>query len=372
MTPATPKDRQSTAGLCGWCLRYAAGRSTALAAVIATMILKVALDVLKPWPMLFLIDYVLGKKIMPATLARLVTFLPGSGTPQALIGWAVLPTVLIFLFSWALGLANTYANISLGQRMVYDLAADLFARLQQLSLRFHSSKSVGDNIRRVTSDCTCVATIVKDALLPVLSSVISLGAMFAILWRIDHFLTALALLVVPYMMLVFKLYARPMLERSYEQQEIEARIYDVVEQTFSAMPVVQAFGREEFNDRRFKAANADTLAATLTLTNVQLQFKILIGLATAAGTAAILWFGAREALTGQLSIGAILLFLSYLASLYAPLEALMYSTSTIQGAAGSAWRVWEILQTVPEVKEKTGAANLSKVRGEIRMEAVTF
>src|ERR1043165_6783083 len=268
MTPATPKDRQSTAGLCGWCLRYAAGRSTALAAVIATMILKGATDVVKPWPMLFLIDYVLGKKIMPATLARLVTFLPGSGTPQALIGWAVLATVLIFLFRWALGLANTYANISLGQRMVYDLAADLFARLQQLSLRFHSSKSVGDNIRRVTSDCTCVATILKDALMPSLSSLITLGAMFAIMWRIDSSLTLLALAVAPCMMLVFQLYARPMMERSYEQQEIEGRIYDVVEQPFSAMPVVQAFGREDLNEARFKQATRDTLSATVSLTNL--------------------------------------------------------------------------------------------------------
>src|SRR5207245_2173283 len=103
---------------------------------------------------------------------------------------------------------------------------------------------------------------------------------------------------------------------------------------------------------------------------VQLQFKVLIGLATAAGTAGILWLGTQHALRGELSIGAILAFLSYLGSLYAPLEAMMYSTSTIQGAAGSARRVWEIFQTEREVADKPGAIALSSVRGHVQIEQV--
>src|SRR4051812_43447000 len=125
-------------------------------------------------------------------------------------------------------------------------------------------------------------------------------------------------------MLVFRFYAQPMLEKSYEQQAVEGQIYDIVEQTFSAIPVVQAFGREEFNDARFKRSTCETVEVTVSLMNIQMQFKILIGLATAAGTAAILWFGPRHALQGLLSKADILLFLSSLGSLYAPLEAVMY------------------------------------------------
>ena len=93
----------------------------------------------------------------------------------------------LFLLGWALGVAAACANIAFGQRMVYDLAADLFGHLQRLSLRFHSRQSVGDSIRRVTTDCGCVATIVKDALLPVLSPRWSAwSSMFAIMWRLDR------------------------------------------------------------------------------------------------------------------------------------------------------------------------------------------
>jgi ATP-binding cassette subfamily B protein len=372
VSPEEPKPDLSIVRLCRWVMRYAAGQRGALMAVLLSMLLKVGLDLLTPWPMVFLVDHVLQKKVMPGWLAALVKVLPGPHTLPWLLGWSVTATVLFFLLGWSVGLLNAYANISLGQRMVYRLAADLFSKLQKLSLRFHASKSVGDNIRRVTADCASVSTILKDALLPSLASVISVVAMFVILWRIDSSLALLALAVAPFMMLVLHLYARPMLERSSQQQEIEARIYALVEQTFSAMPVVQAFGREPINDARFKRSTADTLAATVSLTNLQLRFKVLIGLATAAGTGAILWFGARHVLQGQLTIGAILLFLSYLNALYAPLVALMYSNSTIQGAAGSARRVWEVLMAEQEIKARPGALPLGSVTGQVRFEQVTF
>src|SRR5947207_15927180 len=97
--------------------------------------------------------------------------------------------------------------------------------------------------------CACASIIVKDALLPIFSSVVSLLAMFYILWRIDRTLAVLSLAVVPLMTWVLGRYAGPMMERSYEQQEAEGKIYEVVEQTFSAIPAVQAFGREELNDQ---------------------------------------------------------------------------------------------------------------------------
>ena len=352
--------------------RYAFRRWPELLGVVLTMLSKIGLELIKPWPMVFLVDYVLQGRVTVALFPLIADWLPGGELASNLIGWSVAATVLIFLLGWAAGLAHSYSSITLGQRMVYDLAGDLFARLQQLSLLFHTRKSVGDNVRRLTADCTCVAVIVKDALLPVVSSSISLVAMLAILWRIDATLTLLAVAVAPYMALVFRWYAKPMMELSYEQQEVESRIYALTEQTFSAIPALQAFGREEAGDQQFRRATRDTLVATLALTQVQLRFKILMGLATAAGTAGILWIGTQHALSGQLSVGAILLFLSYLASLYAPLEAIMYSTSTIQGAAGSARRVREVLEAEREVEDAPGAIALETLQGHVQIENITF
>ena len=135
--------------------------------------------------------------------------------------------------------------------------------------------------------------------------------------------------------------------------------------------MVQAFGREDWNDRYFKRCTGEALAATLSLTNVQLRFKVLIGLSTALGTAGILWIGARQAMAGDITVGAILLFLSYLGALYTPIESAMYTSSTIQGAAGSVQRVWEIEDIEPDVRDKPGAPALARVRGHITIENVT-
>src|SRR5262249_39649497 len=151
-----------------------------------------------------------------------------------------------------------------------------------------------------------------------------------VLWSLDPVLTLLALAVVPGMIAVFHRYATPMVERSYAQQAIEAEVYDAVEETLSAMPVVQAFGHENQAETRFRGIAQRAVVAALATANVQIRFKVFMGATTALGTAAILWVGASHVLAGELSVGSILIFLSYLASLYAPLHSLMYSSSTIQ------------------------------------------
>jgi ATP-binding cassette subfamily B protein len=374
MTSSHNPSDAGLARLTGWALRYGLRRWGLLIALLSLMLVHVGLQVLRPWPVVFLVDHVLQAKAGPGWLQGWVAALPGTASAEGLIAWCVGATVLIFLFTWAVGLGSAYVNVSLGQHMTYDLAADLLARLQQLSLRFHAGSRVGDNIRRVTADSSCLSTILKDALLPVITAVISLVTMFGILWQINAPLTLLALAVVPFMALVFHRYAQPMLDKSYTQQEVDARIYAEVEQTLSAIPMVQAFGRESEQDGRFAQANQDSLAATLSLTHVQLKFKLWMGLATALGTAFILWQGTRQAVHGDASVGpgAIILFLSYLGSLYAPLEAIMYTSCIVQGAAGSARRVLEIFATKQEVTDKPGAAALRAERGRVQLEGVTF
>jgi ATP-binding cassette subfamily B protein/subfamily B ATP-binding cassette protein MsbA len=362
----------SVVRLVAWLARYAVRRWPGLLAVLATMLARIGLDVLKPWPMKVLIDHALSGLPAPPALAPVLHALPGAATREGLAAWSVAATVILFLLAWALGVATAYANIAFGQRMVYDLAADLFGHLQRLSLRFHRRKSVGDSIRRVTTDSGCVSVIVKDALLPLVTSAISLVAMFAVMWRIEPGLTLLSLGVVPWMALVLRRYMGPMLERSYAEQEAEGRLYDVVERTLSAVPVVQAFGGERDAVRRFEAEARRVTEASLASAIVGLKFQVLVGAATAAGTAALLWLGAERVLDGRLTVGSLLVFVAYLGSLYGPIEAIMYTPSTAQGAAGSALRVLEVLETAREVDDRPGAVRLSRVEGHVQVSDVTF
>src|SRR4051812_8835846 len=248
----TQRSYSGTLRLCLWLLRYPLRRWPGMMAMLTTMLLKIGLDLLKPWPLQLLVDNVLDDKPLPRQAAGALALVGVPATRDGLLTVVVAATLLLFLAGWATGLANTYAGITFGQRMVYDLAADLFAHLQRLSLRFHSRKSVGDLIRRVTSDCACISTITKDALLPVLTSLLSLGTMFVVMWSIDSAMTLLALSVLPMMIITFRRYADPMLQASLAQHDAEGRIYEHVERTLSAIPVIQAFRREADSDARLR------------------------------------------------------------------------------------------------------------------------
>jgi len=135
---------------------------------------------------------------------------------------------------------------------------------------------------------------------------------------------------------------------------------------------VQAFSREEQSDRRLREVTNKTLKATIDSAKVQFRFKVFMGLTTAVGTAAILWIGGIHVLEGQLTTGSILVFISYLGSLYGPLESLMYTSMTINAAAGSGRRVMEVLDTEQEVESRAGAPALTSVHGLVRFENVSF
>jgi ATP-binding cassette subfamily B protein/subfamily B ATP-binding cassette protein MsbA len=359
------------AAMLRWLLGYARRRWPEAALVVLLTLCRSGVEVLKPWPLKLLVDNALDGKPMPAFLRQFIAI----ANPHALIWWCVGATVVLFLLSWTITATSAVVNIGFGQRLSYDLAGDLFGHVQKLSLRYHARKSVGDSLRRITTDSTCVSTIVKDALLPVLTSSATLVMMFAICWKLSWPLTLAAVAVVPVMAFIMRHYARPMMQLSYRQQEAEGQMYGVVEQTLSAMPVVQAFAREADGDERFRLTTAGALAAAIDSTTVQLKFKLLTGLCTATGTAIVIWLGAHEALAGppyHLSVGTILVFLSYLASLYGPIESLAYTSSTIQNAMGSARRVREILDHDPEVQDRPGAKLIPQVRGDVRVESVRF
>src|SRR5262249_5282648 len=153
-------------------------------------------------------------------LKRILSWLPGASDPKTLLAWCLAGMVLIHLLATGLAVASSLADIAFGRQMVCDLAADLFSKMLRQSLQFHRRSPIGDSIRRLTTDCNCVSTIVTDALLPVVSATLGLAMMFAVMWRLNHPLTLLALVVVPYMVFVLRRLAKPMFERGYEQQEI--------------------------------------------------------------------------------------------------------------------------------------------------------
>jgi ATP-binding cassette subfamily B protein/subfamily B ATP-binding cassette protein MsbA len=348
-------------------LAYVRPERRGLTVVLGTMLANIGLELLKPWPLKLVIDNVLGHHLTPGVL----TFLPGVGHPRGLLLWVTVGTVVIFLLGTATHMIYTYASLQLGQRMTFKLAGDLFAHLQRMSLMFHRRRTVGDMLARVTGDSYCVSTLVTDALVPALQAVVTLIAMLVVMLLLQPTLTLLALGVTPFFVIVIKRLGPAIKERTREQRDLEGSMMAVVEQTLSAMPAVQAYTREEIEERRFRGYADRTIVAYVRATLAGLWFELFAGLVTTVGTAAVVYVGADLALRGKLTPGTIIVFISYLSSLYDPLDSITHTTQTVQGAAAEADRVMEILETEPDVRDRPGARP-AHARQSVGYERVTF
>ena len=350
--------------------RHALPHSSGLGTVLVLMLVGVAFDALRPWPMKILVDSVLAGRPLPEG-TEWIASLPGGSSSAGLIAWLALAGVVLFLALRLTAILQSYLQSGVGTQMVYSLGGELFTRLQQLSLGFHSRRRVGDMVRRVVNDSTCAQSLVISVALPVLTAIATLVVMFTVMWRLDSSLALFAIIVTPILGILIRLFDRPMMENTYRQQQLEGEMMALAEQTLTAMPAVQAFGREERNDADFRQLSQRTLQAYLTATRSQLQFKVGVSGVSAVGTALVILLGGFHVLAGALTLGSLLVFLSYLASLYVPIETLAYSSAGFASAAAGARRVLEVLDSEEMVKEEPGAPALPVVRGHVRFEEVT-
>jgi ABC-type multidrug transport system fused ATPase/permease subunit len=357
-------------------LRYAAPEARSLAAVLVLMHVGIAVKLLGPWPLKLIIDHVLPGTPFPGGLAWIVG-LPGAGSAQGQLAWLAAATVLFFLAKRILAIFQSYLEAGSSTRMVYNLGADLFHHLQRRSLQYHRRQRVGDLLSRVTADVGCVRELVMDVYIPMISSLIMLVFMFLVMWRLNPLLSVTAMGMALPLALVIRYLATPMAERKYREKELQGDVMTLAEHLLSAVPLVQAFGRERQEAERFRGLAGQTLQANLRSTISQEQFKLSTGSLGAAATAIAMFLGGLQVLSGSLTIGSLLVLISYFNSLYAPLETLAYLASGFASARSGSRRVLEVLHASDDsVPEADGARPLPErapgARGHIRIEEVTF
>ena len=222
-------------------------------------------------------------------------------------------------------------------------------------------------------DSWSVHTVVDTLLFAPGHALITTAGLVFVMWHMDAGLTVMALAVAPFMAGVSFMLGRPIRLAARARRQIESRIQAHVQQTLSGVPVVQAFTQEERQHRRFKEFTATAIKAQQRSTLVRGIYSLGSGLVGSIGTAAILWVGATHVLQGSLSIGSILVFVSYLGALQVQLKAFTGIYGALQGAGASVERVMEVLGSGEEVRDKTGAVPLAaRCKGHVRYEEVTF
>jgi len=322
------------------------------------------LEILKPWPLKIVLDYVVPRHPAPWPVVADLA-------PEELLLAATLALIVIYGLLGLISVWNNFTTISIGQGMVNDLRSRLYQHLQRLSLSFYSRASVGDLIFRVTGDSYTIQTLAMNGIFPVLSAVVLLTGMFIVMTRLDATLTLVAIAVCPALVVAILLVNRRINRVAQRAREAESLVYQLVQQGMSSIKVVQAFSKEEEEHQAFVTRSTESLRSSLNLYTLQTLFGAGTNLVLSAGTALVLWVGTQHVWSGALSLGDLIVFTSYLASLYAPINAMIQTYGTVQGAKAGFVRVEEILDADEAIPEGTRAFP-GRARGHVRFDRVAF
>jgi ATP-binding cassette subfamily B protein/subfamily B ATP-binding cassette protein MsbA len=337
----------------------------AFAFALAQVIVISALELLKPWPLKIIIDNVLNGNPFAWNFAH-------GWSLQTLLVVACIGLVFVYFLLGGLRILNDYTTIRIGQRMVNDLRRDLYSRIQRLSLSFHTRQQVGDLMYRITADTMGIQTLTMNGLFSVLSASVLLAGMFGVMLSLDPHLTLIALIVCPVLVGTTQLLNNKMSSAAKQAHDKESLVYSLVQRTLSGIRVIQAFTKEEDEERHFVKASTESLAADLRLYNLQNFFYVVVDVTIAAGTATVLWLGTQHVLSGELTIGEMVIFASYLASLYAPLNSIFQTYGLVQSAKVGVRRAFEILESEQSLPEGHTIFSPQRSHGEIAFEEVSF
>jgi ATP-binding cassette subfamily B protein len=368
---AERRRRYSNVTLTRRILAQAAPQSAHLVALFAVDALATPLLLLNPIPLQLAVDSVLGRHPLPGILQHLLPAGAG-GRPAAVLLLVAVLQVLVVLAGRLQEMAAHVLRSRAGELMTLRFREQLFSHAQRLSLAFHDARGSADSVYRIEYDAASVHYLVVYALLSTAAAAFSLVATFVVIARIDWQLALVALSVTPFLALLSLTYDRRMRPRYQAVKDLESGALEIVQEVLTALRVVKAFGRERWEGWRFRTQSREGVRARTHQAVAEGLFGLLVNGAIAVGTATVLYLGVIGVEGGRLTLGELLVVLSYLAQLYAPLETVTTEIAGMQSSLASAERAFELLDELPEVTEKPGARRLRRARGEVEFRDVSF
>ena len=325
-----------------------------LIAALICMVLAAGANLVVPWIIKDVIDKVFSNKDMVMlniiTVGILITFF--------LRG--------IFFYS------QTYLMSYIGQRVIIDIREAVYRQLQRLSLSYFDKRQTGTIMSTVTNDVAALQSALVDSLVEMVTEAMilvgSLASMFFLHWK----LTILTLLTMPLVLQAINIFGRKLRNAGRILQERTADITAVLQETIAGIRVVRSFAREEYEIDRFSQQNYKNFRAQMKTSQLMAALTPVIEVLAAIGVVFIIWYGGMEVIDGTITSGALIAFLIYVVNLANPVKRLSRVYGNIQRALAAADRVFEVIDTEPDIQEMPDAIELPVVQGYVTFEQVTF
>ena len=327
---------------------------------------------------LSLVTVALSRLIPPIITKQLMdrVFKPVNPSTDAqrlyLLNVFVLGLVGIHIISTGLGTIRTYIMRWLGNKIIFDLRTSTYKYLQSLSLSFFNKKQTGRLMSRISNDTGNLQNFIVNGIQEFLMDILVLIGMIVILFVTNWRLAALTLIPIPTLTVGSIIFGKKMHKVYHKVWRRMAGISAILADTIPGVRVVKAFVSEEREVGRFNSKNEEFFTSSMRAAKLSTIYFPIMGFATFAGGIIIRWLGGRDVITGDMTLGELMLFMSYMYMFYGPIHSLTRLNHMLQMAAAAAERVFEILDAQPEIDDKKDAVELPTIRGDIKFDNVVY
>ena len=260
----------------------------------------------------------------------------------------------------------------LGERIQYDLRKSTFNHLQDLSLSYYSQNAVGRLIARVTSDSGRVSNLMTWGLLDMTWAIVSVITSTVFMLFINWKLGLIVFSVIPILVIISVNFRKKILSEFRKSRRTNSKITGEYNQNFQGVRVVKALGREQENLREFSILTDTMFHASYRAAWLSALFLPTVQIVSAFALGIIVWYGGMQSQLGVFTIGSINAFVSYLTFMIWPVQDLARVYADMQNSIASAERIFKLIDTPPEVKDRPGAIEAATIRGEIEFNHVNF
>ena len=296
---------------------------------------------------------------------------PPAASVQLLL-WIVLGLLGVFIGRGIISGVRMYALGWLGQRIVYDLQMQIFQHLQLLSLTFYNTLSTGRIMTRVTSDTERMRGFITSGFQDIVIDGLTIVGICAMLFVMNWELALLSLIPIPFMIVGTIIYRNRIHWIFHRIWRRISTLNAMLADSIPGVKVVKAFAQEDRELDRFNDSNIDLRESRMTAFKMRSYYIPSIAFITSVGSIVLWWFGGNRVLGNTLTLGELQAFISYMVMFYAPVRSLCNLTEQLETAATTAERVFEIIDTEPEVQDDPDAIDPGLLTGEVEFRNVSF
>jgi ATP-binding cassette, subfamily B, bacterial len=344
----------------------------AVAASFASLFGALLVDLLNPWPLKIVIDYVLIGKPVPAHLHFLEQWIPHGLQASTALGALAASIAVLAVLGGVFAYAQGFMAARIGHSVVYAVRHALFERLSRLTMSYHTGTQVGELQTRVASDTNTIRDAFADWTMKALGELLLLTGILVVMALMNWQLAAVVAATLPVLFFVLRRLSLQIRQSARAQRRQDGRVATRLTETLRSMALVQSFGREEHELARFDAESARARDTGIHNARVSSAVSKTVGVTSAVAGALTVLLGGRLALRGELTPGDLLIFVSYVAALFKPIRDLGKLWAKFSRARVSAERIGELLLLQPEITDAPGAIQAAGLHGAICFDQARF